>query len=490
MGNLFALLILSMVIVSFGDKLNVVHKWKYCEFEWENQQQKEDAINSGTYNPSRCLFLGTTKAEDGRIFVTTAKVGGPGSPASLSIVTNETGPGGPLLRPYPDWSWHNNNSMCNGIINVYKLHIQCNHIFVMDNGQSRETEQICDPKLLVFDLKNDMLVKTIYIPPNIANNKTGFGLLIDPLVYVPNKECTRFLDEMIVFVADSIGFGLVVYDSSTERMCRVESDYMKPTDANFVIDDQNVTYVRGINSGPGTPVSLTIVTNETGSGGPLLRPYPDWSWYNNNSMCNGIINVYKLHIECNHIFVMDNGQSRETEQICDPKLLIFDLKNDMLVKTIYIPPHIANNKTGFGLLMDPLVYVPNKECTRFLDEMIVFVADTVGFGLVVYDSSTERMCRVESDYMKPTDANFVINDQNVTYVRGIFSLTIISNGKYLIFNIMNIILIVKLNLIADIKIFNVYVKLLPTLFSFVNSFFCSILIYIYTIEIHITLCCK
>ncbi|XP_018396175.1 PREDICTED: major royal jelly protein 1-like [Cyphomyrmex costatus] len=182
--------------------------------------------------------------------------------------------------------------------------------------------------------------------------------------------------------------------------------------------------------GPGTPVSLTIVTNETGSGGPLLRPYPDWSWYNNNSMCNGIINVYKLHIECNHIFVMDNGQSRETEQICDPKLLIFDLKNDMLVKTIYIPPHIANNKTGFGLLMDPLVYVPNKECTRFLDEMIVFVADTVGFGLVVYDSSTERMCRVESDYMKPTDANFVINDQNVTYVRGIFSLTIISNELY------------------------------------------------------------
>ncbi|KYN02118.1 PREDICTED: major royal jelly protein 1-like [Cyphomyrmex costatus] len=255
MGHLFALLILSMVIVSFGDKLNFVHKWKYCEFEWENQQQKEDAINSGTYNPSRCLFHGATKAEDGRVFVTNPNIGGPGSPASLSIVTNETGPGGPLLRPYPDWSWHNNNSMCNGIINVYKLHIQCNHIFVMDNGQSQETEQICDPKLLIFDLKNDMLVKTIYIPPDIANNKTGFGLLMNPLVYIPNKECTRFLDEMIVFVADSIGFGLVVYDSSTERMCRVESDYMKPTDANFVIDDQNVTYGGGI-------FSLTIICDE------------------------------------------------------------------------------------------------------------------------------------------------------------------------------------------------------------------------------------
>ena len=69
----------------------------------------------------------------------------------------------------------------------------------MDNGQIGETnKQICNPKLLIFDLKNDMLVKTIYIPLDIATNKTGSGLLVDVFVYVPNEKCTHFLDKMIV----------------------------------------------------------------------------------------------------------------------------------------------------------------------------------------------------------------------------------------------------------------------------------------------------
>jgi len=54
-----------------------------------------------------------------------------------------------------------------------------------------------------------------------------------------------------------------------------------------------------------------------------------------------------------------------------------------------------------------------------------------GNGLVVYDSSTKRMCRVESKYMEPTDFDLVsINNYNFTYSAGIFSLTIIGDGKY------------------------------------------------------------
>ncbi|XP_018363991.1 PREDICTED: major royal jelly protein 1-like [Trachymyrmex cornetzi] len=256
MGHLFTLLILSMAIVSFGIKVNFVHNWRYCEYEWESQQQKEDAINSDTYNPYKCLFVEALKAEDGRIFITNTRVFGPGSPATLSIVTNKTGPGGPLLRPYPDWSWHNSNCTCDGIINVYYIYIRCNHIFVLDDGEIGETnKQICNPKLLIFDLKNDMLVKTIYIPLDIATNKTGSGLLVDVLVYVPNEKCTHFLDKMIIFMADTKGNGIVVYDSSRKHMCRVESDYMKPTDTTFHVEGENFTYAGGI-------FSMTIMYDE------------------------------------------------------------------------------------------------------------------------------------------------------------------------------------------------------------------------------------
>lgn len=48
---------------------------------------------------------------------------GSGSPATLATVTDKMGPGGPLLRPYPDWSWHNNSCICDGIANVHRVHV-------------------------------------------------------------------------------------------------------------------------------------------------------------------------------------------------------------------------------------------------------------------------------------------------------------------------------------------------------------------------------
>ena len=42
---------------------------------------------------------------DGRAFVTF--IGSRGTPASLASVSAAVGAGsGPLLKPYPDWSWH------------------------------------------------------------------------------------------------------------------------------------------------------------------------------------------------------------------------------------------------------------------------------------------------------------------------------------------------------------------------------------------------
>ncbi|XP_018401270.1 PREDICTED: major royal jelly protein 3-like [Cyphomyrmex costatus] len=237
------LLILCMVIEGFGIKVNYIYKWKYADFTWESNEQKEDAINSGTYNRSAFPLYDVDKAEDGRIFITASRELGPGAPATLATVTDEIGPGGPLLRPYPDWSWHN-SCTCDGIVSVIRVYIRCNHIFVLDSG-TIGPDQICNPKLLIFNLKNDTLVKTIYIPFDIASNTTGTGVLIAPFVYV-SCECTHFLDKMIVFMADVRGKGLVVYDSTAKSMCRVESDYMIPTESFVSIANQKFPYDGGI----------------------------------------------------------------------------------------------------------------------------------------------------------------------------------------------------------------------------------------------------
>jgi len=55
---------------------------------------------------------------DGRIFVTIIRSNG--VPSSLNVISERNGPGGPLLQPYPDWTWTKKGD-CKGITNVPKV---------------------------------------------------------------------------------------------------------------------------------------------------------------------------------------------------------------------------------------------------------------------------------------------------------------------------------------------------------------------------------
>jgi len=53
---------------------------------------------------------------------------------------------------------------------------------LLDNGYGSDNES-CDPKLLIFNLENNTLVKTINIP-DVATNETGSGFLITPYLFI------------------------------------------------------------------------------------------------------------------------------------------------------------------------------------------------------------------------------------------------------------------------------------------------------------------
>ncbi|KYN19177.1 PREDICTED: major royal jelly protein 4-like [Trachymyrmex cornetzi] len=98
--SLFALSILSMAIVSFGLEINDAHKWKHCQYEWESEQQKKNAISSGAYRSYMSIFIDAKRVNNGRVFVTAPREIDPSSPATLATVTDKTGSGSPLLHPY------------------------------------------------------------------------------------------------------------------------------------------------------------------------------------------------------------------------------------------------------------------------------------------------------------------------------------------------------------------------------------------------------
>lgn len=60
-----------------------------------------------------------------------------------------------------------------------------------------------------------------------------------------------------------------------------------------------------------------------------------------------------------------------------------------------------------------------------------------GSGLVMYDASTKRMCRIESNCMKPSNSSISIGNETISYTAGMFSMTSFGKGKYLFFNMRN-----------------------------------------------------
>ncbi|XP_011880390.1 PREDICTED: major royal jelly protein 1-like [Vollenhovia emeryi] len=201
-------------------KMSLEYEWKYFDILWESPQQKQEAIDSGVYyeNATGAFLHGVDKAPDGRIFVTAIK--DKGMPVSVMTITEKLGKGGPLLRPYPDWSWYKNETDCNSIVSdVYQVDIKCNHLFFMDSGK-RGLDYLCSPKLFIFDLSTDKLVKRVPIPNKIAHI-AGIGILTTVFVYAP--DCTNIKDNAIVFIGDVEKANLIVYNARSSQMCSLNA---------------------------------------------------------------------------------------------------------------------------------------------------------------------------------------------------------------------------------------------------------------------------
>ncbi|XP_012221338.1 major royal jelly protein 1-like isoform X2 [Linepithema humile] len=237
---LFLSSILSIALLNLGFELKTLREWKFVDFIWKNSKHRQLAIESGSYIVNACVLYDVDMAPDGRVFMTAVR--NKGVPASLMTVTKKMGEGGPLLRPYPDWSWYENNK-CDGIIGVYRIYIICNHLFVLDCGKIGD-DKICPAQLLIFNLSTNKLVRRAIIPDNVATNRNGTGLLVTPMVHA--RHCRNIAYTATVYMADIKGYGLVVWNAQTSKFCRFESDYMKPIDTTFTVQNESFSFNDGI----------------------------------------------------------------------------------------------------------------------------------------------------------------------------------------------------------------------------------------------------
>ncbi|KAJ8683555.1 hypothetical protein QAD02_019347 [Eretmocerus hayati] len=165
-----------LVALTSSANMETAFKWRYIDYNWPSKAERSEAIRTGAYNTSAPLPMDVDVSHDGRVFL--SMEGGPGVPARLGYVTKNKSSAGPLLQPYPDWSWHQGNDCDTTIKEVLRVSIdKCNRLWVLDTGSRNASKRLCQPKVLVFDLNNDSLISRIILPDEIIQEaRTNLSL--------------------------------------------------------------------------------------------------------------------------------------------------------------------------------------------------------------------------------------------------------------------------------------------------------------------------
>uniref|UniRef100_A0A182QQT8 Bee-milk protein n=1 Tax=Anopheles farauti TaxID=69004 RepID=A0A182QQT8_9DIPT len=210
-------------------KMEVVKQWNLLNynFPWDYPASSKEF-----YNPENVVATGMEVGYD-RIFIATPRLFS-GVPATVSSIPRGTNGDSPVLQAYPDWTHHRAatkeyNCSDIGLVSVYRLRIDsCNRLWALDAGVSRSLEDFevtCPPKILVYDLHTDQVVRRIDFPPEVVRRESLYtNIIVDETSSRPENNC----DDVFVYITDTVAPGIVVYDSGKDLTWRVSHPAMYP----------------------------------------------------------------------------------------------------------------------------------------------------------------------------------------------------------------------------------------------------------------------
>ncbi|XP_068632218.1 dopaminechrome tautomerase-like [Battus philenor] len=225
---------------------STLYKWKSIDFEFPSTQHRRQALHSGTYVPANVLPLGL-EVWGSRIWVTLPSWR-KGVPATLATVSRDGGFTSPLLKPYPDWSYHraySDENNCSGLTSVFRVNAdQCGRLWVLDSGQidsQDNPKQICPPTIIVFDLLTDSMIARYPIPDKYVLQDSLFSNII---VDSRSENCS----DLHLYIADTWRFGLLVFRERDNEFWRFSHHlfYPDPLASNYTLHGLNFQWSDGI----------------------------------------------------------------------------------------------------------------------------------------------------------------------------------------------------------------------------------------------------
>ncbi|XP_053660601.1 major royal jelly protein 1-like [Anopheles marshallii] len=229
--------------------METVKQWNLLNynFPWDYPVSNKDF-----YNAENIVATGIEVGYD-RIFLATPRLFA-GVPATLSTVARNSYGDSPLLEAYPSWSHHRagtNQYNCSdiGLVSVYRIRIDsCNRLWALDAGVSRSLEDFeitCPPKILIYDLYTNQVVRRIDFPTEVVRGESLFtNIVVDETTSRKENHC----DDVLVYIADTVAPGIVVYDSEKDLTWRLShpSMYPDPDFAESRILEHRFTLMDGV----------------------------------------------------------------------------------------------------------------------------------------------------------------------------------------------------------------------------------------------------
>lgn len=155
----------------------------------------------------------------------------------------------------------------------------------------------------------------------------------------------------------------------------------------------------------------------------MYRKIVSWEWHANPESpqpdCSKLMSVYRVWVdECDRLWVLDSGVVNATiqiNQVCPPKIVVFDLRNDQPLFLYELPPdQVKEDSLHSNIIVD----VRNGRC----HDAYAYVTDVWRFGIVVFSLAKGRSWRTTHHlfYPNPDASDYELNQLQFAWTDGVY----------------------------------------------------------------------
>ncbi|KAF9424041.1 hypothetical protein HW555_000750 [Spodoptera exigua] len=243
------IVLLLAYVATASASLEIVNQWSFMQFDFP-----PDPVLLEKFQPENTVPTGLEIGWD-RIYLGIPRLRA-GVPATLAWIPRSLPPGvSPVLQAYPDWSWHTagrGDINCTGLISVYRVRAdRCNRLWVLDAGVVTSIDdfrRVCPPKILIFDMATDRLVRSVYFPRELLRPSSLLTNLVLDDTRSSNSRLPASCDHLFAYISDTVAPGIIVYDGRRDNAWRVThaSMYPDPDLGEYDIGGERFTLMDGI----------------------------------------------------------------------------------------------------------------------------------------------------------------------------------------------------------------------------------------------------